>query len=210
MIDPSLAVEVVALTAGGVVSPGPLSSSAIIGGSIHGWKYGFKAALGHMFFELPLFVLLGVGTYNFLLNPTTRRLLSIAGGFIILFFAVMFLRDLLAGEHAEGKTVKTMGMAVNPILLGLMLTAFNPYFLVWWGTVGVKIIADINLYSPGLSGMLEYYAVHVWMDYAWLSLLAYMASKGLRANKKILELIQLVLITAMIYYALRFLIDAFT
>ena len=62
-------------------------------------------------------------------------------------------------------------------LLGMAFTGLNPYFLIWWLTVGAQLIL-IALEFAGLFGVVFMYISHVWMDYVWLVAIAWFAQKG--------------------------------
>jgi len=66
----------------------------------------------------------------------------------------------------------------RPFAAGAALTAFNPFFLAWWLTVGLKLISDSAASFGPISGAAVLFGLHVWMDYAWLAATAYIASKG--------------------------------
>ena len=70
---------------------------------------------------------------------------------------------------------KTLG---RPLVIGLIFSALNPFFLVWWFTVGLKLISDSIFMFGVLEGILILFTLHIWMDYAWLSVTAYLISKG--------------------------------
>ena len=53
----------------------------------------------------------------------------------------------------------------------------NPYFILWWLTVGAKLII-IALEFAALLGVVFMFICHVWMDYVWLTGVAYFAKKG--------------------------------
>ena len=55
------AVMVIAISASGVMSPGPLFSANIIYGIREGKIAGLKIAIGHTIVEFPLIVFLGAG-----------------------------------------------------------------------------------------------------------------------------------------------------
>lgn len=206
MLNPSVALEVVALTSSGALSPGPLTFSAILGGHRAGWRYGFLTALGHMFFELPLYFVLSLGAYHYFQSEALRRPLSVVGGLTILFFVYLTLRDLRNLAHAEeGHSV---AISANPIVAGFTLTAFNPYFLAWWSTVGVKMLTDVMGPAQNLLGALLYYPVHVWMDFAWLSAVALASRRGSAYSSRASTAVQLALSAVMLYYAAKFLADA--
>ena len=60
----SFAVMVIVISASGVMSPGPLFAANIVYGLKEGKMAGLKMATGHTIVELPLIILLGVGTIS--------------------------------------------------------------------------------------------------------------------------------------------------
>ena len=61
--------------------------------------------------------------------------------------------------------------------MGLAFTGLNPLFVIWWLTVGAELIL-ISLAFAGLLGVIIMFLCHVWMDYVWLTSIAYFAKKG--------------------------------
>jgi threonine/homoserine/homoserine lactone efflux protein len=67
---------------------------------------------------------------------------------------------------------------LGPLMVGVVFTAMNPFFVIWWLTVGIKLISD-SIYLFGIvEGVFLLFLFHIWMDYAWLALTAYLISKG--------------------------------
>ncbi|QOJ78536.1 LysE family transporter [Infirmifilum lucidum] len=209
MINPGLAFEVISLTASGALSPGPLTFAAILGGRQGGWRYGFLVAIGHTLFELPLYILLSLGVYQLLQSRDLQRVISIIGGVVVLFFVYLSIQDLLRGNTPDSIN-KHVTPRAGPVAIGFTFTAFNPYFLAWWATVGVKMVSDIIDSTANMLSALSYYPVHVWMDFAWLSSVSLVAEKGFSTSYKLSKGIQALLILLMAYYSLKFLMDAFT
>ena len=87
-----------------------------------------------------------------------------------------------------------------------MLAALNPYFIIWWLTVGTKLVMDSMQLPLGLPLM---YALHVWMDSAWLTFIAYAFYKGSRLNESLLKAIIGFLSLILIYFGLEFIYNAF-
>ncbi|MEM0335802.1 MAG: LysE family transporter [Thermofilum sp.] len=206
MIPLSLAMEIIGVTASGALSPGPLTFAAIVGGRASGAKYGLLEALGHTAFELPLFVLLGLGCSAIVAGSSTLKLVSALGGISLLAYAVLTLRSLFS----EASPTKPRAPSVHPIAVGFMLTAFNPFFIAWWLSAGVKLVTDILTYSSGLTFLLVSYATHVWMDYAWLAAVAHLARTGGAKLPRGMTLVQVALTLILAYYGLVFLSSVFT
>ena len=62
-------------------------------------------------------------------------------------------------------------------MLGFALTGLNPYFILWWLTIGSVLIVQALAFAA-IVGVLIMYVCHVWMDYAFLTAIAHMAKKG--------------------------------
>jgi len=194
--------EVQVITASGALSPGPLTIATASSGVKEGWKSGFLVALGHMFVELPLVLLLTFGVLSILSNEV-KSLLSFLGGVVLLFFAFLQFKSLRNTELKIFSTTK------NSLFVGSLLTAFNPYFIIWWLTVGTKLIIDsISLFS--FQGVFLMYLLHVWMDFAWLILVAYTFYKGSKISNSTLRIALLLLGLLMVYFGVKFIYDAIT
>ncbi|HEX5922180.1 MAG TPA: LysE family transporter [Nitrososphaeraceae archaeon] len=57
--------QVILLSASGVLSPGPLFFANLFYGSKQGVRSGIKTALGHTFVELPLILIISLGLIGF-------------------------------------------------------------------------------------------------------------------------------------------------
>jgi len=65
-------------------------------------------------------------------------------------------------------------------VIGLLFTGLNPYFILWWLTVGSNLIL-LALEFAALAGVVFMFLCHVWMDYVWLTSVAYFAKRGVNA-----------------------------
>lgn len=192
--------EVQTITASGALSPGPLTVATASSGVKAGWKSGFLAAVGHMVVEFPLVLLITFGALS-ILSREIKSLLSFLGGIMLLFFAFLQFRSLRNVKLKPTSTTK------SSFFTGSLLTAFNPYFIIWWLTVGTKLIIDsVSLFS--LQGVFFMYLLHVWMDFAWLTFVAYMFYKGSKINESILKIVLLLLGCLMVYFGIKFMYDA--
>ncbi|MBO3802149.1 MAG: LysE family transporter [Thermoproteota archaeon] len=194
--------EVQTTTASGALSPGPLTIATASSGVKIGGKAGFLAALGHTVVEFPLVLLLSFGILSVLPNEM-KSVLSFLGGSALLFFAFSQFKSIHSVE------IKLINTNRNSFLTGLLLTAFNPYFIIWWLTVGAKMLMDsINLFS--FQGVFFMYLLHVWMDFVWLMFIAYVFHKGSKISNSTLKVALILLGCLMIYFGLKFIYDAIT
>ncbi len=206
MIPPELVTEIVFVTASGALSPGPLTFSVIIGGKKRGWKFGAMAATGHMAFEFPLYMLLGIGAAWIFILLEVKTIISIIGGLVLLIYALLSILDVVKHKNETG--TQTKALTSSGFVAGFMFTAFNPYFIIWWATAGLKLVTDIVAYG-GIYYLPLAYPIHVWMDYVWLAFIAYLAYRGRKIGKRIMDLIQVFLAVVMIYYGAIFLYEGF-
>ena len=65
----SFAVMVVIISSSGVMSPSPLFAANIVYGLKEGKMSGLKIAIGHTIVELPLIVMLGIGSISLEIFP---------------------------------------------------------------------------------------------------------------------------------------------
>ena len=194
------AVMVIAISASGVMSPGPLFSANIIYGIREGKIAGLKIAIGHTIVEFPLIVFLGAGVITSNIIPEFRVLIAIIGAVGLFGFAGLQIRTIF-----QKKNQRNLKPTRGPILAGIFLSALNPFFIIWWLTVGFKLITEsIELW--GFFGIVVLFLVHIWMDCVWLYVIALFASKtsNLLSNRNY-KIIIITLALILIYFGIEFL-----
>ena len=196
------AIAVITISVSGVMSPGPLFAANVAYGLKGGAKAGLKMAYGHTVVELPLVILLGVGALSLESIPHFREVVALLGAISLFVFAGMQLKSVLKKPSSifEGRH--------GPFLAGIMLSALNPFFLIWWFTIGFKLISDA-LILASFAGIGIMFAFHIWMDYAWLGAVSYLSSKG----KKILSsknyvLFMVAISGILVYFGIMFVLEA--
>ena len=194
--------EVVAVSASGVLAPGPLFLMNLLYGTRQGAKSGIKMALGHTVVELPLVILLAAGLFTLALINQYSGIIGLFGGISILGFAS--LQIIRVARKSILATPSLVENNKSSFMVGIVFSALNPFFLVWWLTVGLKLVADSATFGFA-TGIAILFALHIWMDYAWLYVTAYLASKGspvIRSKYYPLLLLSLAVILA--YYGISF------
>ena len=196
------AIIVITISLSGVMSPGPLFAANAAYGLKGGIKTGLKMAYGHTVVELPLVVLLGIGAISLTTIPQFREITSILGALSLFVFAGIQIKSTIKKPSTifEGKH--------GPFLAGIILSGLNPFFLIWWFTIGFKLITDaIVLYS--FIGIGVMFAFHIWMDYAWICSVAFLSSKGKKiiSNKKY-SIFMIAISGVLVYFGIVFLLQA--
>lgn len=165
------------MTASGALAPGPLLFGTLVHGSKLGAKAGISTAIGHTVVELPLVLIVALGMIGASTQPVVRQGVSLVGGAALLAFGGLQLRDALKGPAGSGSIASRL--PASSFMLGVMFTALNPFFIIWWLTIGSKLVVE-GLVLASLAGVLLMYIAHVWMDYAFLGLSAHLAKKGVQ------------------------------
>ena len=120
----SFAIMVIAISASGVMSPGPLFAANIVYGLKEGKIAGLKMAVGHTIVELPLIILLGIGTVSIETFPEYRITLTIIGAIGLFSFAALQIKSIFKKNFE-----KSRNPTENSFFAGIFLTALNPFFL---------------------------------------------------------------------------------
>ncbi len=162
-----LTVGIISLT--GVLMPGPVFAAAIAKGAEHRHA-GAWIALGHLIVEVPLILALAAGFSFVFDNIWVRLVIGLAGGGLLLFMGV---RMVLIRSDTE---VIKRAFPMHPMIAGILTTISNPYFILWWATVGVLLI--ITALTFGWFGILIFIIVHESCDLAWDWLVSYSVNKS--------------------------------
>ncbi len=193
---------VVLVSASGVMAPGPLLATNIVYGLKQGYQSGLKIAAGHSIVELPLIVILGLGVFSLQEFPEFRTIISIIGAVTLFVFAGVQIKAVINQKESSSFSPK-----YGPLLAGILFSALNPFFIVWWLSVGFKLISDAMLIWS-FWGILILFFVHIWMDFVWLGGVAHLASKSTKilSNLKY-KILMIGLSLILIYFGITFLLD---
>jgi threonine/homoserine/homoserine lactone efflux protein len=96
--------------------------------------------------------------------------IAVIGGAFLLWMSVGMFRKLRAGD-VEGSYGHR-----SPVGAGILLSLSNPYFLVWWATVGATLV--MRSVQFGVMGFLALAVVHWSCDFAWSYFLSALSYKG--------------------------------
>lgn len=173
----SLIGTVVVLTVSGALAPGPLFFATVSHGAKSGARAGFGFALGHMLVELPLVFALAFGLSTLATNALVKNIVALIGSIALFIFGVLQIREALTYKSRSLNSSLKNATIKNPVFLGTVFTGLNPFFIFWWLTIGVNLVMEA-LPHAFLIGVSIMYAAHVWMDYAWLTGIAYLTKIG--------------------------------
>ena len=205
---------VVLVSTSGVFSPGPLFFVNLFYGSKYGSIMGLKIAVGHTLVEFPLLVLLFYGVSKFsavsVSDSDILKIIGIVGGVFMIFFSFMQIYPVIKNKSLETNNQYSKYAIKNAILVGMIFTGLNPFFLVWWSTIGLKLVSDSVNNFGYLNGIILLFFSHIWMDYFWLWITSFMSSKGRSIVKeRVYRLLLLFFSTVIGIFGLYLLVNAF-
>ena len=163
-------IEVVVISLSGVMAPGPVTAAAIGMGTRSRYA-GALISVGHGVVEFPLMILIVLGVGRILKLPTAQIVIGLAGGAFLLIMAIQMLKSLHSAEEQQVTVTKSA-----PVLAGIILSAGNPYFLLWWATVGLSLATTAT--GIGIWAFVVFAIVHWLCDLIWLSALSWASFKG--------------------------------
>ena len=163
-------VRAVGISLSGVMMPGPVTAAAIVMGARN--KYaGAVMAVGHGIIEFPLMILIVSGMKWILESSPARIAIGLAGGGFLIIMAIQMLSTL----KSEGKQ-EAIAARAGPLLVGVILSVGNPYFFVWWATVGLALAT--TAVRLGVWAFVLFAIVHWLCDLIWLEALSWASFKG--------------------------------
>lgn len=155
--------SVVVISLSGVMAPGPMFAVTLAKSYRSPWA-GTWIALGHAVIEVPLILLIYFGFAQFFQNSVVQLGLSIAGGGMICWLGIAMFRARTEVVH-QGKD-----LPYNAFVAGILTSGFNPFFLVWWATIGSMLI--MRFLEFGTAGLMVFIVAHWLVDLVWLSLVS--------------------------------------
>ncbi len=163
---------VVALS--GALVPGPLFSITIAESARRGAIAGPLIIIGHGMLELSLVVLLVLGIAPFLSSPSTKMMISILGGLVLILMGYGLLRDARGAKLLLPEGQGSKGM--HPVFSGIVGSVSNPYWIIWWVTIGMSYL--VSAVAFGWLGVAVFFIGHIMADLGWYSLISLAVAKG--------------------------------
>ncbi|MFZ9033730.1 MAG: LysE family transporter [Anaerohalosphaeraceae bacterium] len=151
----------------GVMAPGAVTAATIAQGTRSRWA-GTLISVGHGIVEMPLIFLLMLGLHFFFEMDPVKIAIGILGGGFLLWMGCGMLRQTRRPLAEQCGTFKS-----SSIRTGMLLSATNPYFLLWWATVGLNLALKAGGF--GTLALVLFAIVHWLCDVVWLSILSFAA-----------------------------------
>jgi len=190
---------VVITSLSGVMMPGPMFTVTLAKSLKSPWA-GVMVSLGHAVVEVPLILLVSFGLGDFFQNDVVKLVLSVLGGGMILWmgFDLFRARRKIAREGRD--------TSYNAFVAGILMSALNPFFLVWWVTVGSLLLVTF-VDAVGTWGLPFFIIVHWLCDLVWLSIVSFVIFRTHSFwGQKVQEWVFIVLSLALLYFGGQFIV----
>lgn len=135
--------------------------------------------VGHALLEGALLVGFAFGLQRILADPRVGSVLAVVGGAILLWLGYRLVADALHGPTPDEAPAPSSESRMGPVMQGITVSLSNPYWTLWWATVGVKLAADGLAIGP--FGVAAFFIGHQLADVAWYGLVIITTARGKRA-----------------------------
>ncbi|MDD5112233.1 MAG: LysE family transporter [Candidatus Altiarchaeota archaeon] len=156
----------------GALLPGPLLVYTVHESLTRGKWTGVLVICGHALVEIAVFAAIILGLGEIMLSESFTRAVSLLGGLALIWMAAASLRSL-----RKGVDFNALQKPYGAVTGGIIFTALNPGFPVWWATAGTRLLVE-GFQRMGAAGMLTVFLGHWLADFGWFALVSFAASAG--------------------------------
>mgnify|MGYP000916188938 FL=1 len=161
----------------GAMMPGPLLGVAIDGSLKKGWTAGPAVVLGHGILEFILIIFMTFGLKGFFARPTVAGIIGLFGGAYLAWMGYGMIKSGIKKTVLLENAGSQNGAGVkNLVWAGIIVSATNPYFILWWATTGMESVR--LAYALGLLGVLFFFCGHILSDFVWYTAVSTAFSRG--------------------------------
>ena len=154
----------------GALAPGPTLVATINSSLQRGWTMGPKVAAGHALAEVAVFLLIVLGLAAAAEEHTA--IVAAVGGSALVIFGLLTLK----GSKTATMEISSKDASSNPYFAGALTSVANPYFWVWWLSVGsALVLAELR---EGLVLAMIFMIGHWGADFGWYTFVSTSLDRG--------------------------------
>jgi len=154
----------------GALAPGPTLVATINASLAGNWTAGLKVSLGHIIIETAIFFLIILGLAGYATPYTTA--IAVIGGIALIVFGIL----TVSGSRNASLSAAPEKTAASPYMAGLLTSAANPYFWIWWLSIGSALVLS-GLHSGVVMAAL-FMIGHWGADFGWYTLVSGSLDRG--------------------------------
>jgi threonine/homoserine/homoserine lactone efflux protein len=185
----------------GAMQPGPVTATAITMGSRRKWA-GVLLAIGHGIVEFPLMILMMIGLGIIFKSNIAQIVIGFIGGVVLILMAIQTFISSRTSTYTQASEYSD-----KPILTGIILSVSNPYFFIWWSTVGLALATEAKGF--GIWAFAIFAVVHWTVDLIWVTALSFTSFHGsVLLGPKPLRIVLMICSVALFGFGLFFIHNA--
>ncbi|MHB0998807.1 MAG: LysE family transporter [Armatimonadota bacterium] len=152
----------------GALMPGPLLTVTIAQTAKKGFYASVLLMVGHSILELLLVIGLWFGLGSFMKVHWIMGVITGLGGLMLLWMGYGMIKDSrnvsfeLKSKSAE---TKKQGLLDNPIIAGMVVSLSNPYWAIWWATIGLTLFGALS--QNAVPVIIAFFLGHISGDFTW-------------------------------------------
>ena len=159
----------------GAIMPGPLLTVTISESSRRGIMTGPLLIAGHAMLELALVLALVMGLAPLLTAAPVFIVIALGGSAVLLWMGIGMFKSL---PTVTLVTTANRKQQKNLIFAGILMSLVNPYWTIWWATIGLGYI--LHSMNAGIMGTVAFFSGHILGDLFWYLAVSTAVWKGRR------------------------------
>jgi threonine/homoserine/homoserine lactone efflux protein len=160
----------------GAVIPGPLLALTLKESVNRGKAAALWLSGGHSLCELVIVGAIAAGASRMISVDKIVGPVGILGGAIIIWMAVDAFRQAKSVAEPEAIGQDALSESRGLIVGGAVVTVSNPYWLLWWLTVGIALLLNA-VEAAGPAGIVSFYVGHISSDFLWFGFIGFLVGR---------------------------------
>ncbi len=157
----------------GAMMPGPLLTVTITESTHKGFFAGPLLIIGHGILEIILIIALLFGLAPLFNSQLFFLIIAFSGSAIMIWMAWSMFKSISSLSIDNNAKYERKN---NLIVTGIIMSVANPYWTIWWATIGLGYIIFAQQY--GWIGIILFFSGHILGDFIWYSSISFAVSKG--------------------------------
>ncbi len=162
----------------GALFPGPLFTLGVSESARRGFWTGPLLTLGHAVAEAGVVAALALGLSQVLGMGRVTGTIGLVGGLFLIVLGVNMARGARRSSLSLEVADPPRRAPAAPVVAGLLASLLNPYWVLWWATIGASYI--LWALGQGALGLAAFFGGHILADLGWLSLVSLVVVSGRR------------------------------
>jgi threonine/homoserine/homoserine lactone efflux protein len=159
----------------GALVPGPMLTVTVSDSVEKGFLTGPLVVLGHFIVEIILIVFILAG-FSWLVGSTeVAIIIGTLGGIMLIYMGYTTSKSKV--DLSDISDTDEPSSKYESILKGIVTSVSNPYFFIWWATIGLAFLFK-GVEIAGLVGLVGFIIGHWSADLGWFSTVSFFSSKG--------------------------------